>query len=687
MRHRKKEVLLKKKIKKHKILFIGIVSFLVILFFITFLGLRISFLINDDLTIKLTPLDKSIITTYDKASNLTFEFENDNSIFCKSECLYEFFDLSKDKIIDSESIILPSKSKVIRSYQIIPSNYGSGQDIYSFQVSCHNIRTILCTTDEKEHIKSSFLTLSYDVSEEEREKIIDLNLNLNSFLNKAKQIERLLQETSILFDRTYTRTSNTLLKPETFFIEDQIKIIDNSFQDIVNTTTSMTRFWDTNQYLLLSQLLNESAANVEKTLQTTNATAQDLNFLIEDYNSLASELEILLDNSSIIDDLILYYNQSNNTELEIQASSFKANLTNLSLSFYTTYYISQEFKEEIEQIWMEFNRFAISNLTLIKSNLSEQLNIVLPQIDTAVNLTFISVLPDEIKEKEPLCCVFGECRQCCTTESCKSDPKLYPIILVHGHALNKKTSPETSLESFAKIQKKLQEEGIINAGQIDLQNIESILPGEYGRSGNPISVRASYYYIHYYDIGNYQIRTQKSERIENYALRLQEVISIVKERTGSSKVNIISHSMGGLVTREYLRIFGDDNVYKTILIATPNAGVSGRTKDLCNFLGSKRECEDMSEGSVFLKRLNQTKPPQIAKIYTIAGLGCLIEGEESDGLVEYKSVPLPYAQNFNVTGKCTDILKSNLHDEMLDPDKYPEVYEIVKDILKENNTL
>ena len=77
MRHRKKEgKSKKKKIQKHKILFIGIVSFLVILFFITLLGLRISFLINDDLTIKLTPLDKSIITTYDKANNLTFEFEN-----------------------------------------------------------------------------------------------------------------------------------------------------------------------------------------------------------------------------------------------------------------------------------------------------------------------------------------------------------------------------------------------------------------------------------------------------------------------------------------------------------------------------------------------------------------------------------------------------------------------------------
>jgi len=687
MRHRKKEgKSKKKKIQKHKILFIGIVSFLVILFFITLLGLRISFLINDDLTIRLTPLDKSIITTYDKASNLTFEFENDNSVFCKSSCNYEFFDLSKDKTLDSNSFTLPSKSKVVRSYQIIPSNYGSGQDIYSFQVSCHNIKTILCTTDEKEHIKSSFITLSYDVSEEERIKIIDINLNLNSFLDKAKQIEKSLQEISQLFDRTYARTSHTILKPETFFIEDQIKIINNSFQGIVNTTTSMARFWDTNQYLLLSNLLNESTANIEKTLQITNATAQDLDLLINEYNSIASELETLLDNSSIIDDLTLYYGRNNNTELEIQASSFKANLTNLSLSFYTTYYTSQEFKEEIGLLWTQLNQFDISNLTLVKSSLSEQLNIVLPQTDTTVNLTFISVLPDEIKEKEPLCCVFGECRQCCTTESCRSDPKLYPIILVHGHALNKKTSPETSLESFAKIQKNLQEEGIINAGQIDLQNIESIPPGEYGRSGIPISVRASYYYIHYYDIGNYQIRTQKSERIENYALRLQEVISIVKERTGAQKVNIIAHSMGGLVTREYLRIFGDDNVYKAILIATPNYGVSGRTKDICNFLGSKRECEDMSEGSVFLKRLNQAKPPQKTKIYTIAGLGCPIEGEESDGLVKYESVPLPYAQNFNITGKCTDILKSNLHDEMLEPDKYPEVYEIVKDILKENNT-
>ncbi|WP_432666911.1 hypothetical protein R9X47_11200 [Wukongibacter baidiensis] len=54
---------------------------------------------------------------------------------------------------------------------------------------------------------------------------------------------------------------------------------------------------------------------------------------------------------------------------------------------------------------------------------------------------------------------------------------------------------------------------------------------------------------------------------------LLETIDRVKEKTRSDKVNLICHSMGGLVARAYIQSdFYDYDVDKMVIIATPNAG-------------------------------------------------------------------------------------------------------------------
>src|SRR3989344_2009006 len=164
-----------KVVKKRKILYlVGWILFLLFIVLV-FFGVKISFLITEELTILLTPLDKSIITTYDKPVNITFEFENKNSFFCESACSYEFVDIGHGKILDTNASILSSKTKVVREYLLMPSSYGSGQEIFLFRVSCHNVKSLVCSTDEQEYIKSSFVTLSYDLSPEEKDKVSELN--------------------------------------------------------------------------------------------------------------------------------------------------------------------------------------------------------------------------------------------------------------------------------------------------------------------------------------------------------------------------------------------------------------------------------------------------------------------------------------------------------------------------------
>src|SRR3989338_303258 len=246
---------------------------------------------------------------------------------------------------------------------------------------------------------------------------------------------------------------------------------------------------------------------------------------------------------------------------------------------------------------------------------------------------FTSQIKIELTPNYAVCCVFGECKRCCTQEECKNNPLLYPVLFLHGHSLNKDNSPDFSLDAFNKIQASLQEDGYISVGAITpVSDYSEINEGEWGLSSKPISVKGSYYLVSYYNILVYSITTQKSENIETYAIRLKEIIDLLKFRTGRDKVSIISQSMGSLVARSYIQIFGTDSVDKLILIVAPNKGISRKTSSYCPLLGEKKECNDMAESSIFIKKLNDPlKIPKNIGIYNIIGIGCSMNGKEGDG--------------------------------------------------------
>ena len=59
-----------------------------------------------------------------------------------------------------------------------------------------------------------------------------------------------------------------------------------------------------------------------------------------------------------------------------------------------------------------------------------------------------------------------------------------------------------------------------------------------------------------------------------------------------------------------------------------------------------------------------------------------MNGQPGDGTVLVKNARLEgeIVENFIINGTCSGLKK--LHSEMLDTDKYPEVYEIIKYALK-----
>ena len=104
----------------------------------------------------------------------------------------------------------------------------------------------------------------------------------------------------------------------------------------------------------------------------------------------------------------------------------------------------------------------------------------------------------------------------------------------------------------------------------------------------------------YPDYGLGDIRTNSA--------RLASTVAAVKARTGAAKVDLVSHSMGGLVSRYYVKSLGGSaNVDSLIMMGTPNYGTN--LANIAEFLtfGSCigiTSCEQMARGSSFLNALN-----------------------------------------------------------------------------------
>jgi pimeloyl-ACP methyl ester carboxylesterase len=290
-----------------------------------------------------------------------------------------------------------------------------------------------------------------------------------------------------------------------------------------------------------------------------------------------------------------------------------------------------------------------------------------------------------LSESFPICCVFKECSKCCNTFECANEPKTFPIVMVHGHSLRSSYSPDYSLDTFDKIQQRLQGDGYLNAGSLYYAH-KTVNMGEWGLSGKPVTIKVTYYYDIYREGDDYIKFPAKSESIDTYALRLNDIIDVVKENTGKPKVNIIAFSMGGLVARKFLQIYGDSSVYKLITISSPHKGIIGKVADLCPVIGESKECNDMQTGSLFLNKLNDpNKQPKNVKIYNILGRGCKTNKQDSDGIIltEHASLKgIVNATEFFVNGTC-QLPFTFLHREIINIDEYPEVYEYIVKALRD----
>jgi len=101
------------------------------------------------------------------------------------------------------------------------------------------------------------------------------------------------------------------------------------------------------------------------------------------------------------------------------------------------------------------------------------------------------------------------------------------------------------------------------------------------------------------------------DHIQIYAGKLANEVEAVRQAYGVDKVDIVAHSMGGLVSRWYIEMLGGEKyVRKLIMLETPNHGVPSQVLTMLYparwYLGVLHwdSVDDMTTGSQFLRNLN-----------------------------------------------------------------------------------
>ena len=656
--------------KKSWIIF-AIILILIFILFGTKIYLLVHYLLGNDVLINTIPDSENFFLVHGESKPVNFQISVLANPFCQAECSYTFEDISDNQIYDSGTLNAKLTSSINKEYILTAPIKGVGQKLYRFSTLCTAIKTNFCSTEGRLIKKFVLITLDYNYTIEEQEIRKKTITNYPIYLELANN---LTEEIYIL--------NKTIQKLDNFSINEYKKdLVLLGNENISEQMKSIALLWNSESLLEMGNILSE----LNTTLIKTNSGFKVLNkSILEEVNNY----NLIVSNISAIEEELKSYSTlsltqataSNLDEVIIEFNSLKDSLL---------------LKENISDKKIRFDEF-YNNYSIIKTKIEEEVindiskdfrsskiisntSLEMILLEKAGNLTFIDY---RLVEPATSCCFKGDCSACCNN-FCYNNSTFYPIIFIHGHDFSASVSPEYNLESFGDIQGKLEEEGYVNAGSMLINDPESTINGIWGKTPNPISVKASYYFDSIKNQSVFNVLQTKKDNIDTYSIRLKNIIDTVKYKTEKEKVIVISHSMGGLVVRRYVQLFGDDSIDKIIMIASPNKGISSGALKICGLFGEQKECDDMDGNSVLINKLNGQTGFNVP-VHNIIGIGCDTYGEDGDGIVTNSSAYLDWANNYYVNGTCQNREVKYLHTKIIYPDEYPKNYEVIKEILKGN---
>ena len=622
-----------------------------------------SLLLGNDLAVKLNPSDENIFLTSGESKTISFGTSILANPFCSADCTSKFIDLSKNKLIDTNNFTLKTALSESKNYDISASKSGSGQDYYRFEVKCKGIESFFCPTNGDEKSKSILIIMNYGLNKNEEKTFDNYKSILSSLIIKTSALDQ-----RIKYDNSVINKANNLVINET----EDLKILETNVQSLNKTIFEAKSSLEALKLSEVGAKIDDSInklASAESEYSAINLTVYSV---FNSYNNLIIALEVLKNKLEGLKQIYV----TNYSALEIEALIKEYNEI---IVLFVQKSVLNEKQNAIEKIFPKINSY---NTTNDNPESGVKVNHSISAIPEKINLTgpSISYIKVEFKDIDRQCCLFGKCSTCC--KNCTE--KNYPVIFLHGHAFNRGISAEYSIEDFQAIQEKLETDGYLNAGALLISPQEE-QEAIWSEINYPLTLRASYYFDIYQNPGESSVIQTKSDSLDSYALRLKDIIDSAKYKTGKNKAIVIAHSMGGLVVRRYMQIFGSDSFDRFVMIGTPNHGISDNILKLCSVTGESLECRDMDETSLFMNKLNYAETIKIPA-YNFIGIGCdmAVNGEtqQGDGIAINESIYFKDAINYYVQGDCEETKIRFLHNDMLNPYQYPDVYNKIKDILK-----
>lgn len=632
------------------------------------LSLYVNFTLRNDVLVELSS-DKENIFFADEADyDITFKTDLAMNPFCSAECEYEFFDVSDGKIIDKGSFNTTTIISKLKTYTLENNNLIEGsQELKRFEVSCRSKKTLLCFTSEQESKRAILITVNYILDGEDK---IFQNDSKNEIIN----IKEILYFSEGKFNETLLNINsvNNLFSTEDLL--ERMETLSDTSKKINTSVEILKNLWLDQNFDLLRDELPETKNQTENFRNETEELRLDIISDISDYNNLSgnfsnSRMTLEQISQGIMTDVICEQLKQVISDYNNAFDNFRdtADLQNKKI-------ITEGIVSEVNNLYNEY----LMNNEGVLCFLNETIN---PTIIEKINIFSIAFPPITLSltARDSVCCLHGKCEKCCD-ESCSDEN--YPVIFLHGQSINEAISTGYSFDTFSKIKTRLNKEGYIDAGAIVLG--ASTEKGLWGKTNSTMIMTGSYFFDTYKTETGEKTVSSNQEGIDTYAIRLKNLIELVKYKTNKDKVILAAHSMGGVVVRRYVQVFGGENIEKAILVTVPNHGIEGKIRDYCAVIGPEISCRELDENSFFMNQLNKGSTEKIP-IYNFIGIGCDMGDETGEGFVKNSSQYLDYATNYYFEGTCNELNFEFFHEFIINPELYPDVYDKLYEILKNSS--
>jgi len=644
-------------------LIVFILLLLIVVLLVSFqLYLYTNFILGSDVLVRVDADRENIFFSGNLTENVTFKISALMNPYCMSECEYKFSDISNNNIIDAGSFNLTSLFSKYKTYTLNREHTNQSQILNRFEVSCKSKRTLLCYTSGRESKRKILITVNY-VAVEQDQAVKESVRNKLALLGG---------NVSVLSKRLDVLSKNVYSINGSFSNEDFLFWLVNSslsFYELNKSFGNLIDLWNSQEFQIISDKISEAESKSKTLREAENKWETYAVSNISLYNRLIGSL----DDSRQILKAVPRENISEQACSEL--NSGVSSLNQAILKFKTKLDLSYA-ENLVKNISIDAKTINESSSTGSSCSLNEDF---LNENLTKIKLVYFNESVSEISLPEPpqICCFSSKCNKCCD-ENCSG--KYYPVVFLHGHSFNKGLSADYSFDIFDNLKKMLESEGYLDAGNIVISP-ETEDKGLWGRANAPVECTASYFFDVYKTESSKMTVQSKTDSIDTYSIRMRDIINTVKHRTGKDKVIVVAHSMGGLVTRRYMQIFGAKEIDKIILIDVPNHGVDEKISSYCSLFGSEPACNDMNKNSIFINKLNN-EPSELVPTYNIIGIGCNMGDETGDGIVKNSSQYLSYATNYYIEGSCDELSFKFLHGEIVDPEKYPEIHNIVNKTIR-----